>query len=264
MKTWAILGILALVGTVAAGCDSEDGTTTDATSDATSCTVDLNAIAWYGDNSEGQAEAVGTKAANEFGVYDLLGNAVEWVSDCYHGTYDGAPTDGSSWDETDCEYRVIRGGCYGSTARGIRVSVRDGVQGSFYGACAPGVRCVLDSDTAADTSKITLDWVTIPGGTYSMGCSVGDDECYDTELPAHEVTVASFQMMAKEATQQEYYDQTGLDPSKYYCPECAVTYVTWDEAVSFCDQIGGRLPTGAEWERAARAGSTGPYPCLAE
>ena len=82
----------------------------------------------------------GGKDPNDFGLYDMLGNAVEWVSDCYHETYDLAPTDGSSWDEAACAYRITRGGCYGSNPGSLRVSAREGVEPNFYGACAPGVR----------------------------------------------------------------------------------------------------------------------------
>lgn len=55
---------------------------------------------------------VGSFAANGFKLHDMLGNAWEWVTDCYHPTYDGAPTDGSAWVEAGCERRVARGGSW--------------------------------------------------------------------------------------------------------------------------------------------------------
>ena len=55
---------------------------------------------------------VGSSAANPYGLYDVNGSVWEWVSDCWHNSYKGAPSDGRSWDEHDCRVRVIRGGSW--------------------------------------------------------------------------------------------------------------------------------------------------------
>lgn len=55
---------------------------------------------------------VGSFPANAFGFYDMAGGVWEWVSDCWHNSYKNAPNDGHSWDEPNCQTRVIRGGSW--------------------------------------------------------------------------------------------------------------------------------------------------------
>ncbi|CAI07037.1 formylglycine-generating enzyme family protein [Aromatoleum aromaticum] len=61
---------------------------------------------------EGGPANVGSFRANPYGLYDMNGSVWEWVSDCWHNSYKGAPADGRSWDEPDCRVRVIRGGSW--------------------------------------------------------------------------------------------------------------------------------------------------------
>lgn len=68
---------------------------------------------------------LGSFKPNELGVYDTAGNVAEWVKDCWHDTYKGAPTDGSVWEGGDCSYRVSRGGAYSSPPASIRHTTRD-------------------------------------------------------------------------------------------------------------------------------------------
>jgi formylglycine-generating enzyme required for sulfatase activity len=66
---------------------------------------------------------VGQFPANEFGLHDTSGNVSEWVQDCWHVSYEGAPGDASPWLETgggDCNRRVMRGGSWYSTPRNVR------------------------------------------------------------------------------------------------------------------------------------------------
>jgi formylglycine-generating enzyme required for sulfatase activity len=74
--------------------------------------AELNAYAWYRQNSNGEAHPVGEKEPNGFGLYDVAGNVSEWVEDCYHDNYDKAPSDGSVWATGECPGRVFRGGSW--------------------------------------------------------------------------------------------------------------------------------------------------------
>jgi len=69
---------------------------------------------------------VGSFEENPFGLKDTAGNVMEWVADCYHNSYHGAPIDGSAWTSGVCSERVARGGAYNKPARSMHVSRRSG------------------------------------------------------------------------------------------------------------------------------------------
>ena len=66
------------------------------------------------------------KRPNAFGLFDMHGNVSEWVQDCWHGDYSGAPTDGSAWT-TGCSSssRVLRGGSWNYFPAVLRSANRD-------------------------------------------------------------------------------------------------------------------------------------------
>ena len=88
--------------------------------------ADLNAIAWYSDNSRFAKHPVGGKEANAYGLHDMLGNVWEWVQDCWNESYQGAPTDGSAWESGDCSERVLRGGASFNNSSALRAAIRGG------------------------------------------------------------------------------------------------------------------------------------------
>ncbi|RMD67692.1 MAG: formylglycine-generating enzyme family protein [Gammaproteobacteria bacterium] len=69
---------------------------------------------------------VGSFPPNPWGLYDTAGNVWEWVEDCWHGSYAGAPLDGSAWVSRSCSRRVVRGGSWYDFPRYVRSAYRYG------------------------------------------------------------------------------------------------------------------------------------------
>jgi formylglycine-generating enzyme required for sulfatase activity len=103
--------------------------------------------------------------------------------------------------------------------------------------------------------------VTVPGGTFTMGCTEEQSSCDDDEKPVRQVQVGSFSIGKYEVTQDLWEAVMGKNPSKFRnCPRCPVEHVGWDETKMFLKKLNAltgeryRLPTDAEWEYAARGG----------
>jgi formylglycine-generating enzyme required for sulfatase activity len=87
--------------------------------------LDMAACKDCGGASSQQLAKVGTFRANLFGLHDMGGSIDQWVEDCWHRNYQGAPTDGSPWIDADCTSHVIRSGSWKNDSKYIRPANRD-------------------------------------------------------------------------------------------------------------------------------------------
>jgi formylglycine-generating enzyme required for sulfatase activity len=120
-------------------------------------------------------------------------------------------------------------------------------------------------------NSIGMEFIEIPAGEFLMGCSKGDTECGDDEKPQHKVKITkSFYMGKFEVTQGQWKKVMGNNPSNFAnCgEECPVEQVSWNDIQDYIGKLCKRekqspckyrLPTEAEWEYAARAGSKTKY-----
>ena len=67
---------------------------------------------------------VGSQASNPLGLFDMHGNAAEWIEDCYHDSYEGAPTENQVWLANQCDTRVLKGGSWYDIPRVGRSATR--------------------------------------------------------------------------------------------------------------------------------------------
>ena len=88
---------------------------------------EARSVAWTLADQQDQPSPVATKTPNPWGLHDLSGNVWEWTQDCWNTSYQGAPTDGSAWEDGDCTGRVARGGSWNEPPANARSTMRFGV-----------------------------------------------------------------------------------------------------------------------------------------
>jgi len=241
-----------------------------------------------------QTVEVGSYVSNNFGLYDMHGNAFEWVEDCYHSNYENAPLTAKAWlEENDgvCTTRMLRSGSWWTNSSYARSSKRIAHGIGFKGDDRDGFR-IARSLTINESLRPNM--VTILGGTFDMGdeTSLGEqlpDAGSSDELPVHSVNVPDFEIGKYEVTFAEYdyylqmrsanpvtspskitsgqeaYDHNfgrGLRPVIHVSWEDTQEYINWlnrQLGISLDDPKRYRLPTEAEWEYASRGSNIAAY-----
>jgi len=228
--------------------------------------------------------------ASPYGALDMAGNVWEWVADWYEeGYYDRSPARNPQGPDGQI-FRVLRGGgsqlavpCAGRNALywrqidgeiGFRVVVAPALPPTFAPqptemptpACPPTGANIGDTWTRPADGMVM---VYVPAGEFLMGSSEADGQADDDEKPQHTVYLDGYWIDRTEVTNAQYRkcvearacrEPQCWDDEELNAPDQPVVCVNWDDAREYAAWAGGRLPTEAEWEKAARGIDGRIYP----
>ncbi|GHU07625.1 hypothetical protein FACS1894158_16120 [Betaproteobacteria bacterium] len=134
-------------------------------------------------------------------------------------------------------------------------------------ALAAGVPSAVAQTGKTFTNSIGTEFILIPAGSFTMGADKNSENANDDETPPHRVSISqAFYLGKYPVTQGEWVAVMGNNPSKFKGRSNPVEWVSWDDAQTFIQRLNAkegtnkyRLPTEAEWEYAARAGTKSAY-----
>jgi len=248
----------------------------------------LGEFGWFGGNSGGQPHEVGKKNPNAWGFCDMHGNVWEWCSDRYSdkppGGFDpDGPADGSD--------RVLRGGRWNSTARDCRSAIRRGLGPSnrsdrlgFRLALSLSVtnagledRKIRQLDAKAPQIKLPLTTAVNSIGIHLLEIPANSFQMGEGSSAVTKTLMRSFWLGKTEVTRVQWQKVMRTTPwsgtTATSDADFPAVSVSWDDVTEFCKKLTQyerdsgnlpageiyRLPTGAEWESACRAGTTTAY-----
>ncbi|MBF0397212.1 MAG: SUMF1/EgtB/PvdO family nonheme iron enzyme [Desulfobacterales bacterium] len=228
----------------------------------------LDKIGWYLENSEKKTHPVANKEPNAWGLYDMHGNVYEWCQDEYAHNYSKISSSIDPIYETEelgsGRMQVARGGSFCSSAQFCRSASR-------YHACNPydenldiGFRLVRTYKQI--NGPYGMKFVYISPGTFLMGSPSSEKGRVAADEKQHEVTLTQgFYMQTTQVTQRQWKAVMGKENNPSLFKEGRDNYpvenITRENVQKFISKLNQntewvyRLPTEAEWEYAARAGS---------
>ena len=227
--------------------------------------LSLTNYAWFLDFAilDLTVHSVGQKRPNSWGLYDMYGNVWEWCQDNYGTLPGGVQIDWSGPPSSLLRDKVMRGGAYDYPNSSCRSASR-AFRFPLWPDSDVGFRVVLQTTPA--------NMVFVPPNTFTMGSPTNELHRDVNEGPRTTVTLSlGFWIGKYEVTQEEYLSVTGTNPSQFPGDlSRPVSSVSWPDATNYCAKLterelaAGRIPVGsryrlpteAEWECAARAGTT--------